>query len=152
MFEPGIGSYLKPDESTHTHNSHVFKIYSTVVLPSNRLRAGRLGLESQQGQNFSLLHNVQTGSGARPASYPMDTGGDFPGRVKRPGREADHWPPSSSEVKNGGAIPPSPPYAFMTQCLINWTQGQLFLLPYLFPSAFPFKIFWAFIVSSMIPA
>jgi hypothetical protein len=26
--------------------------------------------------------------------------------VKRPGREADHSPPSSVEVKNGGAMPP----------------------------------------------
>jgi hypothetical protein len=26
------------------------------------------------GQEFPLLHNVQTGSGAHPASYPMDTG------------------------------------------------------------------------------
>jgi hypothetical protein len=26
--------------------------------------------------------------------------------VKRPGREADHSPPSSAQVKNGGAIPP----------------------------------------------
>jgi hypothetical protein len=29
-------------------------------------------------------------------------------RLKRPGREADHSPPSSAEVKNGGAIPPLP--------------------------------------------
>jgi hypothetical protein len=28
--------------------------------------------------------------------------------VKRPGREPDHSPPSSAEVKNGGAIPPFP--------------------------------------------
>jgi hypothetical protein len=26
--------------------------------------------------------------------------------IKRPGRKADHSPPSSAEVKNGGAIPP----------------------------------------------
>jgi hypothetical protein len=29
-------------------------------------------------------------------------------RVKRPGNEADHSPPSSAEVKNVGAIPPLP--------------------------------------------
>jgi hypothetical protein len=29
--------------------------------------------------NFSLHHRVQTGSGADPASYPMFTGGYFPG-------------------------------------------------------------------------
>jgi hypothetical protein len=28
--------------------------------------------------------------------------------VKRPGREADHSPPSSAEIKNGVAIPPLP--------------------------------------------
>jgi hypothetical protein len=33
-----------------------------------------------------------------PTSYPMGTGGSFPG-VKRPGREADHSPPASAEVK-----------------------------------------------------
>jgi hypothetical protein len=26
-----------------------------------------------------LLHSVQTGSGAHPVSYPMGTGGSFPG-------------------------------------------------------------------------
>jgi hypothetical protein len=28
---------------------------------------------------FSLIHNVQIGSGALPASYPMGTRGSFPG-------------------------------------------------------------------------
>jgi hypothetical protein len=28
--------------------------------------------------------------------------------VKRPGREADHSPPSNAEVKNGGILPPLP--------------------------------------------
>jgi hypothetical protein len=48
--------------------------------------------------NFSLHHRVQNGSGAHPASYPMGTGG-FSLEVKRPRREADHSPPSSTEVK-----------------------------------------------------
>jgi hypothetical protein len=29
-------------------------------------------------RDFSILHNVQIGSGAHPASYPMVTGGSFP--------------------------------------------------------------------------
>jgi hypothetical protein len=49
---------------------------------------------------FSLYHRVQNGSGAHPASYPMGTRGSFPG-LKWPGREADHLPLSSAEVKNG---------------------------------------------------
>jgi hypothetical protein len=43
---------------------------------------------------------VQTGSGAHPASCTMGTGGPFPGGKARPGRDADHSPPSSAEVKN----------------------------------------------------
>jgi hypothetical protein len=49
---------------------------------------------------FSLRHKVQNGSGDHPASYPVGTGGGVSFfRVKRPGREADHSPPSSAEVK-----------------------------------------------------
>jgi hypothetical protein len=29
--------------------------------------------------NFSLHHRVQNGFGAHPASYPMGTGGSYPG-------------------------------------------------------------------------
>jgi hypothetical protein len=49
-------------------------------------------------RNFSLHHRVQNGSGAHPASYPMDTRG-FSLGVKRPGRETYHSPPSGTEVK-----------------------------------------------------
>jgi hypothetical protein len=35
--------------------------------------------ESWWGQEFSILHSVQTGSGVHPTSYPMGTGGFFPG-------------------------------------------------------------------------
>jgi hypothetical protein len=31
--------------------------------------------------------------------HPMGTGGPFPGGKARPGRDADHSPPSSAEVK-----------------------------------------------------
>jgi hypothetical protein len=58
--------------------------------------------------NFSLHHRVQTGSGAHPVSYPMGTGALSLG-VKRPGREADHSPPSSAGGQRmSGAIPPLP--------------------------------------------
>jgi hypothetical protein len=58
------------------------------------------------GARLYLLHSIQTGSGAHPASYPMGTGGDFLGGVKAVRVfETEHSPPSSVEVKNGGAIP-----------------------------------------------
>jgi hypothetical protein len=55
--------------------------------------------ESRYDQEFSLLHVVQTGSGAHPASYPTDTPGALSSGVKRQRREAGHSPPASAEVK-----------------------------------------------------
>jgi hypothetical protein len=34
-----------------------------------------VGVESRWGQEFSLLHVVQTGSWVQPTSYPVGTGG-----------------------------------------------------------------------------
>jgi hypothetical protein len=51
-------------------------------------------------KDFSSILCVQTGSGAHPASSAMGTGGIFPGDKARPGRDADHSPPSSDEVVN----------------------------------------------------
>jgi hypothetical protein len=62
------------------------------------------GFDSRQEQE-TLLHCVQTGSWAHPASYPVDTLGNF-ASDKRSEREADHSSPTSAEIKNGGAISP----------------------------------------------
>jgi hypothetical protein len=48
-------------------------------------------------ENFSLPLYP---SGVYPASCPMGTGGPFPGGKAQPGRDTDHSPPSSAEVKN----------------------------------------------------
>jgi hypothetical protein len=50
------------------------------------------GFRVPVGSRCSLLHVVQTGSGAHPASYPIVLG------VKLPGLKADHSPPTSDEV------------------------------------------------------
>jgi hypothetical protein len=50
-------------------------------------------------EDFSSSPCVQTGSGAHPASYPMGTGGLSLGVKAQLGRDADHSPPSSAEVK-----------------------------------------------------
>jgi hypothetical protein len=52
-----------------------------------------------EAEDFSSSLCVQTGSGTHLASCPMGTGGPFPGGKARPGRDADHSPPSSAEVK-----------------------------------------------------
>jgi hypothetical protein len=70
------------------------------------------GLDDRVGQEFSLLHVIQTYPGAQPSSYPIRTEGSFPG-VKRQGRETDHLPPTSAEVKRTLVYISTPPYAFM---------------------------------------
>jgi hypothetical protein len=52
-----------------------------------------------RAEDFSSNLWVQTGSGAHPTCNTMCTGGSFPGGKARPGRDADHSPPSSAEVK-----------------------------------------------------
>jgi hypothetical protein len=42
-----------------------------------RLDGRGVGVRAPVGSKFFSLHVVQTGSGANPASYTMDTGGDF---------------------------------------------------------------------------
>jgi hypothetical protein len=61
-------------------------------------RSSRVRFPAGAG-NFSLHHSVENGFGAHPASYLMGNNrGSFPGG-KVGGREADHSPPSSAEVK-----------------------------------------------------
>jgi hypothetical protein len=52
-----------------------------------------------EAEDFSSNLCVQTGPGAHPASCTVGTGGSFPGGKARPGRDADHSPLSSAEVK-----------------------------------------------------
>jgi hypothetical protein len=53
--------------------------------------------------------------------YVGGAGGSFSGS------KAEHSPPSSAEIKNGGAIPPIPPYVFMIRYLIKH-YGNLSIL------------------------
>jgi hypothetical protein len=54
----------------------------------------------QRQEDFSSNLCIQTGSGAHPASCPMGTGDTFSGGKERPGHDANHSPPSSTEVMN----------------------------------------------------
>jgi hypothetical protein len=75
---------------------------SSVSIVSDYGLDGRtIGVRSPAGaKDFSSSLCVQTGSGAHPAACTMGTGGPFPGGKARTGRDADHSPPSSAEVKN----------------------------------------------------
>jgi hypothetical protein len=60
-----------------------------------------IGVRSPAGaEDFPSSLCVQTGSGAHPASCPMGIGVLSAGIKARPGRDADHSPPSSAEVEN----------------------------------------------------
>jgi hypothetical protein len=54
----------------------------------------------QRQKDFSSNFSLQTGSGAHPDSCTIRTGGPLPGAKARTGRDADHSPPFSAEVKN----------------------------------------------------
>jgi hypothetical protein len=69
-------------------------------------------------ETASLRHRSQTGSRVHVDSYAMGTGGLSPG-VKRPGREAEHSPPSSPEVKNARNNTSTPPYVFIAWYFIK---------------------------------
>jgi len=40
--------------------------------------------------------------------------------LKRPGRSADHSPPSNAEVKNAWSSTSNTPYVFMAWCLVKY--------------------------------
>jgi hypothetical protein len=87
-------------------------------------RGSRIRFPAGSG-NFSLHHRVQKCSGVHTPSCPMDTRGSFPG-LKRPGREADHSPPSSAEVKNAWSYTSTPLYVFMAWCLVKHRDNFIF--------------------------
>jgi hypothetical protein len=71
------------------------------IVSDYRLDERAIRVRSPAGaKDFSSSLFVQTGSGAHPACCTMGTGGPFPGSKARPGRDADHSPPSSAEVVN----------------------------------------------------
>jgi hypothetical protein len=81
---------------------------------------------SSEAEDFSSSLCVQTGCEVHPATCTMGSGGPFPGGKAQPGRDADHSPPSSAEVKNEQKLyllsPHAPPWR---------VAGTLYLLPLL---------------------
>jgi hypothetical protein len=74
---------------------------------ATKLRAGR---PKNRGSIWAgkdiFFYSIAFRLGLWPTQPPMQ----WVSRLKRPGREADHSPPSNAEVKNSGTIPPLPPY------------------------------------------
>jgi hypothetical protein len=75
-----IGYILNYDMNMQLAFSFLFYFcFLIIFLDSDGLRAGRTGFDFRHCKGFSLLHSVQMGSGAHPASYTMGTGDSFSG-------------------------------------------------------------------------
>jgi hypothetical protein len=94
--------------STHLNSCLLNDLYNTFTPVSSGSIVSAYGLDDRaievrspaEAKDFFSNLCVQTGSGAHPASRTKATGGHFPGAKSRPGRDADHSPPSSAEVEN----------------------------------------------------
>jgi hypothetical protein len=73
---------------------------------ATRLRAGRSGFDSRGGGLFTTVSRTALGPTQPPIHWVP---GALSLGVKRPGRDADHSPPSSAEVKNTWSYTSTPP-------------------------------------------
>jgi hypothetical protein len=84
------------------------------------------GFESRQGLGIFLFITASRptlGPTQRPIQWVP---GVISLGVKRPGREADHSPPSSAEVKNSCNYTSTSQHAFMAWCSVK-AQGQFYV-------------------------
>jgi hypothetical protein len=100
---------------------------------------GVLGFNSRQGLGI-FLFTTASRTVLGPTQPPIKW---VPRALSlRPGREADHSPPSSDEVKNAWSYTATPQYAFMVSCLVkhrdNFTFYFIFLI-HLYILRFDFK-------------
>jgi hypothetical protein len=84
---------------------HISRDNGVVIATGYVLNGRDIGVRVLVGTKFSLLHVVQTGSGARPDSFPIGNGGFSP-EVKWPKREADSLLELVSRSRKFGAILP----------------------------------------------
>jgi hypothetical protein len=75
----------------------------------------------------SLLFTTVSGTVLGPTQPPIQwVPGALSLRLKRPGREADHSPPSSAEVKNVWSYTSTPQYVFIAWCLVKHRDNFTF--------------------------
>jgi hypothetical protein len=114
--------WLLPFKSSPIHSSFIIPPFDTIQLSYWRHSRGRsvgivvgYGLD---GRGVGRVKNFFFFTSSRPAlglTQPPTQGmprAPFLG-VKRPGREADHSPPTSADVKNMWIYTTAAPYAFM---------------------------------------
>jgi hypothetical protein len=88
-----------------------------------------LGFDSRRGLGI-FLFTITSRTALGPTHPPIQwVPGALPLGVKRPGREADHSPPSSAEVKNTWSYISTPPIR-LHGVVLSQTQWKLYLLQY----------------------
>jgi len=88
---------------------------------------GDLGFNSRRGLGILFATVSRTSLG--PTQFPMEwVPGAISLRVKRPGRETDHSPPSSAEVNTAWNYTSTPQYVFMAWCLVKKRDNLTLLL------------------------
>jgi hypothetical protein len=87
---------------------------------------GVLGFYSRRGLGI-FLFTTASRTALGPTQPPIQwVPGVLSVGVKRPGREADHSPPSSAEVKNAWRYTSTPQYVFMMWCLVKHRDNFTF--------------------------
>jgi hypothetical protein len=76
-----------------------------------------------QGQEIALVSKVSR-QGLGPSQRVQEATSEG---INRPGREANHSPPSSAEVKNARNYTSTPPYVFMAWCSIKHRDNFTFI-------------------------
>jgi hypothetical protein len=79
------------------------------VAQSVQRRAVRPEFNSRRGQVWEFSSPPALGPNQLPT---QSVAGASSSEIKRPGHEADHWPPSSAEVMNAWSYTTTPPYVF----------------------------------------
>jgi hypothetical protein len=85
-----------------TTDKYIYQIRSRNSSVVIAMCYGLDGQSSNPGRGKTFLFSTTSILILEPAKVPRALSPE----VKRPGCEADHSPPSSAEVKNGGTIPP----------------------------------------------
>jgi hypothetical protein len=89
---------------------------------------GVVGFDFRRGLGIFLFTTAsRTALGPTQPPIQWEPGALFMA-VKRPGREADHSPPSSAEVKNACSYISTPQYAFMAWCFVKHRDNFIFTL------------------------
>jgi hypothetical protein len=86
------------------------------------------GLESRRGLGI-FLFTTTSRTALGPTLPPIQwVSGALSWGVKRPGREADHSPPSSAKIKNASSYTSTPQYIFTVWCLVKHRDNFTFIV------------------------